>query len=92
MTLDPNRLREVLSIFFQFFDFPDDFEWKTIPIKDILPLLEKDIGDFMLQNENQSQAIFWWLSESYHYIIGDTNDKPAFEIEYKDFYQEKKDE
>ena len=85
MPLQKERLRECMKIFFLFFNIPKNYEYKSIPITDIMPFLEDDIGSMMLQNDEQSEAILWWLSQAYYYIIGDIDEMPLYELDYSDF-------
>jgi len=84
MTLNTERLNECMWIFTQFFTFGENDKIADIPINEIMPLLKKDLVDAMMRNEEKAQSIFWWLSNAYDYIIGDTDVLPSVEIEYVD--------
>ena len=92
MTLDKKRLDDCLAIFFQFFPIDTKFKIHDIPLGEILPLLKQDVVNMMTDNPEQAQAIIWWISEAYYYMIGDTDTMPPYQTETDDamlkFYKE----
>ena len=92
MTLDKKRLDDCLVIFFQFFPIDVKYKIYDIPLAEILPLLKQDMLKMMTENDEQAQAIVWWISAAYHYIIGDTDEMPPYQTETDDaikkFYED----
>ena len=74
-----------MRILFLFFNFPENFVYQKVPINDVMPFLEEDLGSMMLENDEQAEAILWWLSQAYYYIIGDIDSIPSYELDYTDF-------
>ncbi len=83
MTLDTKRLEECMWIFFQFFNVDSTYKFHDIPLSELMPFVKKDITNLMLANEEQAQAVLWWMANAYHYIIGDTDDVPQVQFNFQ---------
>ena len=80
--LDENRLRECAWLFFAILQIDPKFKWNSIPLKDVMPFLEKDLVRHIIESGDKSEAIFDWLAHAIFYMRGDTDDLPAIELQW----------
>ena len=81
MTLNPDRVREVLFLLRQMIAIDKKYKWNNLPLADILPELEKDLARAILHYDEKSESILSWFASAVFYMRGDTDELPYIEHE-----------
>lgn len=80
--VDPQRVRDCMTTFFMLFNIDPKLQLYGAPIKQIMPYLEKDLANAIINNEEKAVAVLQWLASAVNYCTGETDTLPQIEVEW----------
>lgn len=81
MTLQADRVREVMMILRHIINIDKKYKWHNLPLADILPELERDLARAITHNDEKSEMILSFIASAIFYMKGDIDELPHIEVE-----------